>query len=156
MQWNPLEARPDITIRPSLGAAEYPELVEIWRSAVCATHGFLDQSDFDRIEALLASAYFPAVTLIVAERGGHPVGFAGVADGSLEMLFVSDQYRGSGIGSALLASVVAQHGVTRVDVNEQNPAAFGFYLSKGFVQSGRSPVDSDGRPYPILHLVLPE
>lgn len=149
------ETEQQLTIRPSHGTAEYPRLVEIWRSAVKATHDFLAAYDFERIEANLASAYFPAVKLIVAERGGQVLGFAGVSDGTLEMLFVSDPARGQGVGSALLSEAVASHGVTRLDVNEQNAGATGFYLSRGFVQVGRSELDGDGRPYPILHLALP-
>lgn len=145
---------PQLTIRPSHGPQEYPALVEIWRSAVRATHDFLTESDFGRIEANLASSYFPAVTLVVAEREGRQCGFAGVADGSLEMLFVSDDARGEGVGTALLTEVMQHHGVTRVDVNEQNPQAIGFYRSRGFVQVGRSALDGDGQPYPILHLEL--
>lgn len=145
----------EMTIRPSLGPAEYPALVEIWRSAVRATHDFLATEDFERIEGNLASAYFPAVTLLVAEHDGTPVGFAGIAEGNLEMLFVSDAVRGGGIGSALLTEAIAEHAVTRVDVNEHNPGAHGFYLSRGFTQIGRSELDGDGLPYPILHLELP-
>jgi len=151
MQKNTME----LTIRPVQGSSEYPALVEIWRSAVRATHDFLAETDFERIESNLASAYFPAVTLIVAEHEGKPVGFAGSAEGNLEMLFVSNDVRGSGIGSALLAEAIANNGVTKVDVNEQNPGAHGFYASRGFVQVRRSELDGDGRPYPILHLELP-
>ncbi|MBP6685369.1 MAG: GNAT family N-acetyltransferase [Leucobacter sp.] len=141
-------------LRPARGAEEYPALVEIWRSAVRATHDFLPASDFERIESNLAANYFPAVTLVVAELDGLPVGFAGVADGGLEMLFVHDSARGRGVGSVLLAEAVARLGVTRVDVNEQNPAAHGFYLSRGFREVGRSELDGDGRPFPLLHLEL--
>ncbi|GAA1496282.1 GNAT family N-acetyltransferase [Paeniglutamicibacter kerguelensis] len=144
----------ELTIRPTNGPSEYPELVEIWRSAVRATHDFLEKTDFERIEISLAPSYFPAVTLIVAERDGRPLGFAGIAGGNLEMLFVLNEVRGSGLGSALLAEAIANHGVTMVDVNEQNAGAHGFYLSRGFREIGRSPLDSDGRPYPILHLQL--
>ena len=144
-----------LTIRPCLGSPEYPALREIWRSAVRATHGFLDKADFERIDQALEANYFPAVTLIVAERDGRLLGFAGIADGSLEMLFVADAARGTGIGSALLDEAVTAHGATRVDVNEQNRGARGFYGHRGFVRIGRSELDGDGRPYPILHLELP-
>lgn len=86
-----------IVLRPVRRPDDYPRLIEIWRSAVRATHDFLKESDFQRIESNLASTYFPAVTLTVAEREEESVGFAGTADGNLEMLFVSDQVRGSGI-----------------------------------------------------------
>lgn len=151
----PCQASPrGLTLRPPHSQAEYPRLVEIWRSAVRASHVFLAECDFQRIEENLASAYFPAVTLIVAERGGALVGFAGVSGANLEMLFVSDEVRGEGIGSALLAEALASHEVRNVDVNEQNPVAHGFYLSHGFTQVRRSEIDGDGRPYPILHLEI--
>lgn len=143
-----------LEIRASRGPVEYPTLIEIWRSAVRATHDFLEESDFDRIESNLASAYLPAVSLIVAERDGGPVGFAGIVEGNLEMLFVTDEARGEGIGTKLLNEAITEFGVTRVDVNEQNSGACGFYLSRGFEQVGRDELDGDGRPYPTLHLEL--
>jgi ribosomal protein S18 acetylase RimI-like enzyme len=42
-----------------------------------------------------------------------------------------------------------------VDVNEQNPAARGFYEALGFVVVGRSPLDEGGRPFPVLHMRRP-
>ena len=141
-------------LRPSRGRAEHPELVEVWRSAVAATHDFVDAADLARIERHLATSYFPAVSITCAERDGRLLGFSGTAAGRLEMLFVRAEARGQGVGTALLAASVAEAGVTAVDVNEQNSAATGFYLSRGFVQIGRSELDGDGRPYPILHLEL--
>lgn len=145
---------PETTIRQSFGTAEYPALATIWRNAVDATHDFLAEHDRDEIEAHLQSDYFPAVTLSVAERGGRPVGFSGVLDGNLEMLFVDASERGGGIGAALLTQATREHGVTTVDVNEQNESAAGFYLHHGFEIVGRSETDEAGRPYPLLHLRL--
>ena len=42
-----------------------------------------------------------------------------------------------------------------VDVNEQNPAAVGFYEAVGFAVVGRSPLDDAGRPFPLLHMRRP-
>ncbi|MGN6425331.1 MAG: acetyltransferase [Leifsonia sp.] len=145
---------PDLSIRPSQGPAEYPQLVAIWRSAVDATHDFLAEADRAEIESRLASDYLPAVTLSVAERGGAAVGFSGVLDGRLEMLFVHAAQRGGGVGTALLADAVDRLGVTEVDVNEQNASAAGFYAHRGFEVAGRSETDEAGRPYPLLHLRL--
>lgn len=143
-----------LSIRPSIGAAEYPALVAIWLGAVRATHDFLAEADRDEIEAKLESDYFPAVVLAVAERDGRPVGFSGVLDGTLEMLFVDATQRDSGIGTALLTHAISAHRVTRVDVNEQNASAAGFYTHRGFEVIGRSETDEAGRPYPLLHLRL--
>ena len=49
----------------------------------------------------------------------------------------------------------ARGGELTVEVNEQNPAACGFYEALGFVVIGRSPVDDDGRPFPLLHMRRP-
>ncbi|GAA3053937.1 acetyltransferase [Actinocorallia glomerata] len=145
---------PVVSIRPSIGAAEYPTLAAIWRGAVDATHDFLAEADRDEIETRLQSDYFPAVVLAVAERDGRPVGFSGVLDGTLEMLFVDATHRDSGIGTALLAHAIKDHAVTTVDVNEQNASAAGFYAHRGFEVVGRSETDEAGRPYPLLHLRL--
>lgn len=144
-----------IAIHLSVTTDDYPTLVEIWRSSVLATHDFLAESDFEAIAANLATSYFPAVTLTIATRQDEAVGFAGTLAGQLEMLFVAADARRTGVGSALLTDVITNQGVTKVDVNEQNQDAVDFYLSHQFIQIDRSPLDSDGRPYPILHLVLP-
>ena len=43
----------------------------------------------------------------------------------------------------------------KVDVNEQNPDAVGFYKHVGFEVTSRSPLDGMGKPFPILHMALP-
>jgi putative acetyltransferase len=139
-------------IRPVTGVDEYPALAAIWRRAVSATHAFLDETDRREIDGRLIPDYFPAVTLSVAEREGRPAGFSGVMNRKLEMLFVDDDERGSGVGTALLDHAVDAFGVTEVDVNEQNVAAADFYVRRGFCVVGRSETDAEGRPYPLLHL----
>jgi putative acetyltransferase len=39
-------------------------------------------------------------------------------------------------------------------VNEQNAQAVGFYEHLGFQRTGRSDKDSQGRPYPLIHLCI--
>ncbi|MFJ1457839.1 acetyltransferase [Nocardia sp. N2S4-5] len=143
----------EIELRPCAGPAEFPKLVDVWRSAVLATHDFLTPEDFADIENHLADDYFPAVELTVATLGGGIVGFSGLVAGQLEMLFIDDAHRGRGVGSALLRAALGRYPSLTVDVNEQNPQALGFYLHHGFVVTGRSDTDSEGRPYPLVHLV---
>ena len=132
---------------------DYPRLVEVWRSAVDATHHFLRPADRDDIEQHLVADYFPHVRLVVAEVDGQVVGFAGTAGDTLEMLFVDAAHRGTGVGSVLLAQAVDDCRITRVDVNEDNVDAVGFYRRRGFVEFERSALDDQGRPYPILRMV---
>ena len=89
--------------------------------------------------------------LVVAEQEGMPVAFAGIKGQKLEMLFVSAENRGKGIGKRLLQYAVDNHGVSEVVVNEQNAQAAGFYLHVGFVCK-KSDVDEQGNPYPILYM----
>ena len=133
---------------------EFPRLVAIWRSAVDATHDFLESGDREAIERALIPDYFPAVRLVTADLDGQTVGFSGVADGNLEMLFVDNAFRGRGVGGKLLDHAIAEQGVRRVDVNEQNTQAIAFYEHAGFRVRDRSETDEAGRPYPILHLEL--
>lgn len=87
------------------------------------------------------------------EFGGFTA-FAGVAGDMLEMLFVAPGARGKGFGRQLVNHVTRHCGVRRVDVNEQNPQAAGFYERMGFRTAGRDATDPSGRPYPILHMEL--
>lgn len=143
-----------INIRPSRGSEEFPLLVDIWRSTVLATHDFVTEADRAAIESKLASDYFLVVSLTVAELDGQPVGFSGVLEGDLEMLFIDDSYGGTGIGTLLLNHAITKQGVTKVDVNEQNIQAAEFYRRRGFQVISRSETDEAGRPYPLLHLRL--
>ncbi|MBC9909043.1 acetyltransferase [Chitinophaga varians] len=136
-------------------ATDYPEMVRIWESAVKATHDFLKQEDFDHIKSLLAEAFFPQVdTYLMLNDEETPVAFLGVHEDSLEMLFVSDTARGKGIGKHLIHYAIAELNIRKVDVNEQNGQAIGFYERMGFKVNGRSEKDGMGKPYPILHLTL--
>lgn len=86
----------------------------------------------------------------------RPVGFMGCNWPQIEMLFVEPEYFGLGIGKRLLGHArqraLAEGATLTLDVNEQNPAALAFYEHMGFVVTGRSPVDGQGRPYPLLHM----
>lgn len=128
-------------------------MVTVWRSSVVATHDFLSVDDIDQIEQHLVSDYFPAVTLTVAVIADQVVGFSGLAGDRLEMLFIDASARGAGVGSALLTAAITEQPRLYLDVNEQNQQALGFYLRAGFQVIGRSATDSDGRPFPLLHLV---
>ena len=143
-----------IQLRPCTGPDEFTTLVDVWHSSVAATHHFLAPADFADIEAHLAVDYFPAVELTVAVVDGRIVGFSGLGAGQLEMLFIDNDYRGRGVGSALLHAALARYPSLTVDVNEQNEQALGFYRHHGFVVTGRSDTDSEGRPYPLVHLVF--
>jgi putative acetyltransferase len=134
-------------------AADLPRLVEVWEAAVRATHHFLSEDDIQFFKPLVRDAYLHAVKLAcVRAEDGRVSGFLGTAGGVIEMLFIDPAQHGRGIGKALLEHARRMEDATRVDVNEQNPQALGFYLAQGFEVIGRSPLDGSGKPFPILHL----
>ena len=135
--------------------SDYAELLDVWENSVRATHDFLTEEDIEYFKPIIIEHAFPAVTLrCVKGNSGAIVGFLGVKDSKIEMLFIHDDVRGQGVGKVLLQFAIEQLNATLVDVNEQNPQAVGFYQHMGFKQVARSPLDDMGKPFPILHLSL--
>jgi len=92
--------------------------------------------------------------LIVVENDKVPIGFMGITDQYLEMLFISPERRGQGIGKDLLQYGISEYSVNKLAVNEQNPQAKGFYEHMGFEVYKRTELDEQGNPYPILYMKL--
>ena len=132
---------------------DYPRLMEIWESAVLSTHDFLKEEDCLYYKEQL-SVYFQYVALFGFEQEGILIGFMRIAEGNLEMLFIDNKYRGAGIGKKLITYAIDNLQVTKVDVNEQNVQAVGFYEYMGFNIYKRSNLDGEGKEYPILHMQL--
>jgi putative acetyltransferase len=136
-------------IRPD----EYDRAAELWEASVRATHDFVTEADLEVFRPLVRASFGEIAQLAgLRNDDGLLIGFIGVEDGNVEMLFLDPAYRGQGGGSLLLDHAFAHFAATSVDVNEQNPQAIGFYEHHGFVQVCRSETDSTGKPYPILHL----
>jgi putative acetyltransferase len=138
-------------IRPST-PADGPRVLEIWRSAIDATHDFLSAQDRQDIEREVADL-LPAAPLWLALDGdGRPCGFMLVHEGHMETLFVDAAVHGKGIGRALVAHALLLDPALTTDVNEQNHQAAGFYERLGFRRTGRSERDGQRWPYPLIHL----
>lgn len=135
---------------------EYTQLLELWESSVRASHDFLSEDDIQFLKPIVFNEAFPNVALRCARHpSGKILGFIGISDDSVDMLFVSPLHFGQGIGHALMRFAENEFGTSRVDVNEQNPSALAFYKKLGYRIVNRSPLDGQGRPFPILHLARP-
>lgn len=139
------------TLRPSR-ASDGDCLIDLWRRAVDATHHFLSAEDRQAIDIEVAGFLPQAAMTVAVDAQDRPQGFMLIDGSHMEALFIDPEVRGSGIGRQLLQSALAAHPRLTTDVNAQNAQAVGFYQRMGFVETGRSPVDSQGRPYPLIHL----
>lgn len=128
------------------------QLIAIWEKSVRATHAFLSEEEIEQLKLLILNKYFGVVLLKCIKNEGKIIGFSGVADHKIEMLFVTPVAQGQGVGSALCRYAIEHQGAIKVDVNEQNPRAREFYEKMGFYVVGRSEFDGQGKPHPILHM----
>jgi len=134
--------------------SDYGELVQLWEDSVRATHDFLPDAYILLLREQVLRRYLDAVMLVCCRDHHRICGFAGVANSYVHMLFVAPDYRGKGVGKRLLRYAIDELNAERLDVNEQNPQALGFYLHEGFEVIGRSETDGLGQPYPLLHMRL--
>ena len=140
-------------------AARTPELLQsllpVWEASVRATHLFLSEPEILRIKQYVPQAIGGVAHLLVAEtEPGVPVGFLGVENDRLEMLFLAPAARGKGLGRQLAEHGIRDYGVREVTVNEQNPQAVGFYSHLGFETYKCTDHDEEGGPYPLLYMKL--
>ena len=134
-----------------------PELITtltaVWEASVKATHLFLSPSEIDTIKSYVPTALAEIAHLIIAvSDDDRPIAFMGIDGQKLEMLFLSPDYRGQGLGKRLLLYGIDHHQVNEVTVNEQNPLAQGFYEHMGFRTYKRTEHDEMGAPYPLLYM----
>jgi putative acetyltransferase len=131
-------------------------LVDIWLRSVRATHTFLSEQE---VQSLLPptrdylTSDEPELWVLCSDSG-ELMGFMGMAGSKVDALFLAPEFHGRGGGRQLVRHARQLRGELTVDVNEQNPAARAFYEACGFVVEGRSELDDQGRPYPLLHMRL--
>ncbi|WP_300485279.1 GNAT family N-acetyltransferase [Flavobacterium sp.] len=133
---------------------DYVEITGVWEASVRATHTFLTEDDIQYYKPLILKEYLKAVTLFCTRDQNEITGFLGLDDDKIEMLFIRPDYRGKGVGKALLDFAVTEKKARKVDVNEQNEQAVGFYEYLGFKTVKREPLDPSGKPFPILSMEL--
>lgn len=131
---------------------EGDQVVAIWKSSVDATHDFLTADDRKEIEKEVVGFFSETPVWVAVNVDDQPLGFMFLHDGHMEALFIDAAARGLGVGKALLLHALSLYPNLTIDVNEQNQQAVGFYQHMGFQVTGRSPLDGQGRAYPLLHL----
>ncbi len=125
-------------------------LLNIWERSVKISHLFLTKSEIEEIKKYVPLAINNVSNLIVIFEADVPLGFLGVSNKKIEMLFIDSSYLRKGLGTLLINYAFEKYNVNEVVVNEQNPKAHSFYLKCGFKDVLRKEFDEQGNPYPII------
>ena len=129
------------------------QLTTVWENSVKATHLFLSESEIENIKQYVPQILREITDLIIAiNDDNHPIAFMGIKNRKLEMLFVSAEETGKGIGTKLIQCGINDYSINEVTVNEQNPNAKRFYENNGFQVYKRTETDEQGNPYPLLYM----
>ena len=144
-----------IEILNNISEKDKEAILNTWESSVRATHDFLNEEDIASLKPyVIEGTKYVTHLLCVRNEKGIIKAFMGVHDFKIEMLFISDEYRGNGVGKRLVKYAIENLNINYVDVNEQNPQAVGFYIHMGFKIFEKSKFDEQGNPFPILHMKL--
>src|SRR5688572_9209342 len=96
--------------------SEYSTLLDVWESSVRATHHFLEKKDIGILKKIIQEKdVFNHVNLTCArDINNNILGFMGVSENNLEMLFIESGSIGKGIGKLLLLHAITNLKVTKV------------------------------------------
>lgn len=130
------------------------QILALWEKSVLATHHFLTPEDFQSIKELVHTIDFNTFQVWCLVRDSVVAGFIGVADDKVEMLFLSPEHTGHGLGRRLMEFAIETLHISKVDVNEQNTASVLFYRKLGFEVYERTAQDDQGKDYPLLRMKL--
>jgi len=128
------------------------QVLRVWEQSVLATHDFLTPTDFKEIREQVQSIDFNSLPVYCLTKDETVLGFIGVADRKIEMLFLDPKYFGQGLGRKLVNFATTQLQAEELDVNEQNVKAVAFYKKLGFEIFERREKDDQGRNYPLVRM----
>ena len=130
------------------------QLVSLWERTVLLTHHFLTKDEINKIKEYVPNALAHVKHLIICQDNNKLLGFMGIENKKLEMLFIDINFRHQGLGKSLIEYGKKLYGLKELTVNEQNPEAVGFYKHLGFIPYKRTEYDEEGNPYPLIYMKL--
>lgn len=89
---------------------------------------------------------------VAVDDNDRAIGFMRLEGDEIDSLFIAPNFRAQGLGRRFLAEAALRSAKLEVEVNAQNEQAIGFYKAMGFCVIASSPLDRDGRPYPLLRM----
>lgn len=106
-------------------------VMRIWLDGNTEAHRFINSAywkdNYDAVREALTCA-----EVYVYEKDGEITGFAGIAGGYIEGIFVDKRYRSCGIGHELIEFLKGKYPSLSLSVYKKNTRALSFYLREGF------------------------
>lgn len=130
------------------------KLLDLWEASVRASHHFLTEADIRMLSPQAEEALRHVDTLCIMQDNRRCMGFMGVQERKIEMLFLHPDYFRKGLGKMFVEHAFRDLNVEYVDVNEQNYDAVKFYTRMGFRTFRYNEYDSSGNPFPILEMKI--
>lgn len=137
----------------ALTPKDFDEIIIVWEESVKATHHFLMPEEIDFYKPYVLKYALPDNQLFgIKNQQNELMAFMGLSADKIEMLFVHPKHFKQGFGKKLINFAKNEFNIKKVDVNEDNPQALAFYKKQGFHIVGRSELDGNGKPHPILSM----
>ena len=128
-------------------------LTDVWLCSVKGTHDFLCDDDIAGfLPFVRREAWLDKETWVLESDDRKLAGFMSLDADKVDALFIAPEYLHQGLGTRLINHAKRSREMLSVDVNEQNKAACAFYRACGFKPFGRSDTDSQGKPFPLVHM----
>lgn len=118
------------------------DIMHIWLEENLRAHNFIDKNyfinNFDMVKSIL-----PDYDIYVFREDDSIKGFIGIDErGYIEGIFVSDEYKGKKIGTALIEKAKENYDKLSLSVFKKNKKALNFYIKCGF-EIEKESIDSD-------------
>ena len=85
-------------------------LTAVWDNSVRTTHHFLAEQDISALIPQVKTALQGIGHLVIAWEGAEPVGFMGIQEHKIEMLFLAPSSIGKGLGREMIKLAIDRYG----------------------------------------------
>jgi putative acetyltransferase len=131
-------------------AEDVDQILEIWLSASVRAHDFIEPAFWESKLEAMRNLYIPASETRVFENASGIIGFYSLYANTLAAIFVSPEYQGKGIGTALLNDAKCKRQTLHLTVYKANRASILFYEKQGFVAIGEQIDEHTGYPELVM------
>ncbi|MFT8402144.1 MAG: GNAT family N-acetyltransferase [Lentilactobacillus diolivorans] len=132
-----------ITHVNQLSGPDLERVAQIWLKANLEAHSFIDPKywleNFESVKSQLAVS-----ELFIFRSDNQITGFLGMDHGYIAGLFVAAQFRGQGVGSALIKAAQSANQELTLSVYLKNQQARRFYVHQGFTEITRKIDEATG------------